>query len=489
MVRRQIARTTGVAASGLLGAALVPVAVAFADVTDTSSLTLDGPETVTGLYNMTTAPPGINQSLQGFGAFNVLNSSGGTNGVVYGYESSSPYLLPNLGNASELFPSSQVLYVDSDVQTLLGSDPTAAYLPDGSVVGILGLGGLGEDVYTSIPGADGNDTVTYVLQTPYGSIDLSDLVNSMGFDASRLEPVLPSAPGDSITGIGDPTIVAVSGLPPATMVLQGVQDFQYNGNADATFRAVETTTQDLLGTRTEALLVTQSLGPDSLPVGSIYNTIDFDGMQNIYSSIPQADGTDQVSDILYNTTTGQTMDLTSLFAGTDASAGLADGSAVQDISFGDYLIQANPDSPEVFTGINGLPPLNASIQGTQLFDLYQNGSDAPTATFTADVTTMPDTLYFHYSEALLVTDTSDPTLLPTGSVVDLATYGSGYENIYADLPGLGADGHNLITDTLVTPFGDMDLSWLYASIDAAAGLNAADGVATLASAPWLDLFS
>ena len=55
-------------------------------------------------------------------------------------------------------------------------------------------------------------------------------------------------------------------------------------------------------------------------------------------------------------------------------------------------------------------------------------------------------------------------------------------------PGLGPDGQNLITDTFVTPFGNLDLSWLYASLDASAGLTPAEGLASFADQPWLDLF-
>jgi hypothetical protein len=482
MVSRPIGRTLGVAAGGLLGAALFPSAAAFAD--DIYSIDPAGIETITGLYNMTTAPPGINESLQGYGTVNILNSSGVSDGSVYGYESTSPYLMPSLGTTPTQ-DTTQILYVDSAAP---GTDASTNALPNGSVVSILNFGNGSEDVYTAIPNGDGGDTVSYIVYTPAGPIDLSAFVDSLGFDAANLTPALPSVPGDTITALDAPTITSVSGLPPATMVLQGVQNFEYNGNASDTFTAVETTTQDLVGTHTEALLVTQSSGADSLPVGSLYNVIDFDGLQNIYSSVPQADGTDTVTDILYDPSTGQTTDLTPLFSGFDASTGLSDGSSIQDISFGNYVISADPNSPEVFTGVNGLPPLNASVQGTQLFDLYQNGSETPTATFTGDITTMPDNPYFHYSEALLVTNSSDPAVLPDGSVFDVATYGSGYENVYSDLPGLGADGNNLITDTYVTPFGDYDLSSLYAGVDASAGLSPSDGLVNFLDAAWLALF-
>jgi hypothetical protein len=487
MARRQIARTLGAAAGGLLGVAFFPGAMAFADgldlaavdALDPSSYQIDpvAPETITGFYNMTTAPPGVNESVQGYGQFNVLDSHNDPLGSFDAYESTAPYL----ANANDAIVSSQVLYVDSGIQSLLpdGTDPVTNYLPDGSVISITHSGGgTLENIYSAIPGTGSSDTVTDILKTPYGNFDLSSLVGSL-FNAGNVTPALP----DGFSSTADPTILAVNGLPPLTIALQGIQTLEFDGANP--FTALETTTTDGIGFHTEAFLVTDNdNNPDALPVGSVYNTIDFHNLQNVYSSVPQPDGTDKITDTLINTTTHQTTDLSSLFAGDDASAGLTDGSNLQPISFGGTTISVDPDTPETFTGINGLPPGNASIQGTDLFH-FLDGTDS--TTFHADVTTIPDMAYSNYSEALLVTSSADPSLVPEGSIFDLTTYGSGFENIYTDLPGLGADGHNLITDTFVTPFGDFDLSWLYQSIDASAGLNPSDGLVSFMDAAWLDL--
>jgi hypothetical protein len=93
----------------------------------------------------------------------------------------------------------------------------------------------------------------------------------------------------------------------------------------------------------------------------------------------------------------------------------------------------------------------------------------------------------NYTESLLITDSLNPDL-PEGSIIDFTNYGFGFENLYMDLPGLGADGENLITDTFSTPLGDIDLSWLYAMLDASAGLDPSDGLVSFADAPWLELF-
>jgi hypothetical protein len=58
---------------------------------------------------------------------------------------------------------------------------------------------------------------------------------------------------------------------------------------------------------------------------------------------------------------------------------------------------------------------------------------------------------------------------PIGSVFDTANFGNGFENVYADLVGEGANGTNLITDTFDTPFGDFVVP---TSFDAAALIDA-----------------
>ncbi|WP_292980326.1 hypothetical protein [Mycobacterium sp.] len=47
-------------------------------------------------------------------------------------------------------------------------------------------------------------------------------------------------------------------------------------------------------------------------------------------------------------------------------------------------------------------------------------------------------------------------VVPSHSVIDITTVGN-FENIYVDLPGLGTNGANEITDTLVTPFGNINV--------------------------------
>ena len=135
------------------------------------------------------------------------------------------------------------------------------------------------NVYSAIPSTTpgGADTVTDIFtNTITGqTIDLSRLVNSLGFNAAHVTPVLP----DYIKGVGDPTVTAIAGLPPLDIAVQGYQTFEYlnaDGATIGNFNAVVTTTTDVFGFRTEALLVTgypEAGQGDAPPIGSVYNTI------------------------------------------------------------------------------------------------------------------------------------------------------------------------------------------------------------------------
>jgi hypothetical protein len=61
--------------------------------------------------------------------------------------------------------------------------------------------------------------------------------------------------------------------------------------------------------------------------------------------------------------------------------------------------------------------------------------------------------------------------LPTaGSVYDVFNFGGGFENVYTDIAGATASA-DTITDTFVTPFGNIDLGSLF---DAVQGLDPGD---------------
>ena len=92
-------------------------------------------------------------------------------------------------------------------------------------------------------------------------------------------------------------ITGINGLPPDDMVDQGSQLFYVenpSGNVVGSFEALKTTTSDLAGSYTQALLVTQDL-PGTAPVGtalgdvpnvgSVYNTFTIGGIESIYQDL------------------------------------------------------------------------------------------------------------------------------------------------------------------------------------------------------------
>ena len=60
-----------------------------------------------------------------------------------------------------------------------------------------------------------------------------------------------------------------------------------------------------------------------------------------------------------------------------------------------------------------------------------------------------------------------------GSVYDAFNFGNGYENVYTAIPGANG-APDTVTDTLVTPFGNINLDSLFGGIDAAAPLSPGD---------------
>ena len=85
-------------------------------------------------------------------------------------------------------------------------------------------------------------------------------------------------------------------------------------------------------------------------------------------------------------------------------------------------------------------------------------------------------------------DGGSASALPAdGSVYDEFNLGNGSENLYTDIPG-AAGANDTVTDTLVTPFGNVNLDSLFGSVDAAAPLSPGDAftgldVGDIGSAP------
>jgi hypothetical protein len=454
MSRRRITRTLGAAAGGLLGFAFLPAAAALADdyvvTPDTSST-----ETVTGIYGygfdgLGTAPPALAGTVQGDQPFDYSDVTTGETGTFSGYEDTS---------TDTLGESNVGVYVASDTS---GADAP----PVGSVFDTYTFGdGLYENIYSAIPSA-GGDQISDILVTPGG-----DYTIPVTFDAAAATAVdaggVPIGNGDDIVPVADSQlIVSLSGIPPLDESLQGNQIFNVSSGGGS-FESHEAITQDIIGFHTEAVLVSQddsgtvgTAAGDTPAVGSIFNTISLGGVENVYSDLVSSSGANVITDTVETSSGDFTIPVT--FDAAEVES-LSNGT---DVDVPDSY-QIDPSSDFDFTGeddgINGLPPINVGVQGTQDFGFTDGGQSG---SFTADVTNTLDALD-NSTETILVTSSSNADALPVGSVFETVTWGdTGFGNIYSDIASTAAGG-DIISDTLVTPFGDFTVPM---SFDGAAGL-------------------
>jgi hypothetical protein len=449
--KRRIIRALGATAGGLLGAAFLPAGAAFADDYNFDPV---GQETVTGLYGEAIegaqdSPPALPGTVQGTQTFDYTDTTTGSTGTITGDESTLP------GS------------VNTDEAILVTSATGTDHPPIGSVFDTYTFDGGGyQDIYSDLPSPTG-DSISDTLVTPFGDVTIPTT-----FDAADI-PIddaggVPLGDGvDFVPVAVSQVTTAIDGVPPVDMAIQGHQLFDVDNtttsNQLGSFDADETTTADALGINTEAVLVTKDLGGntvgtgagDTPAVGSIFNTINLGGGdENFYSDLVSTTGGANVITDTLETPMGD------FSLPTTFDTAQAENATAIDLPDGDDL---DPVGTMDVTGINGVPPLDVGVQGTQIFD-YTN-ADGTSGTLDADVT---NTLSQSGSptETVLVTSSTDPDL-PQGSVIETVNFGdTGLENVYTDIASTTAGG-DVITDVLVTPFGDVALP---ESLDAAAGL-------------------
>jgi hypothetical protein len=341
-----------------------------------------------------------------------------------------------------------------DVGTGVGQIP-----PVGSIISHLKLGLIGFS-YSAMPTPSG-DVVSFVINTPSGDIPLTLKFDAAAGIADRTIDNRPIGLGDGFTmAPADPageSFTAISGVLPLFTTVQGRQVFNiYDsaGQSVGSFDGVFTTTSDIIGTYTQAVMVTGNDGtnvgtaPGQIPpVGSVYNVIyeGSDAHYFLYSSLPSPSG-DKVSMIEVNEGKVTNSALTLI----DASAQPASKPLVA----GGYRF--TPVSALSPSGINGLPPRDVQIQGYQQFDVY-NSDGSRIGSVDADVSAQWDGFGIH-SQALLVTKVTDgiaDEMPPVGSVFNFVSSGDkGFGSAHSVMPLASGD---LTTFTLTTPWGDIPL--------------------------------
>jgi hypothetical protein len=305
----------------------------------------------------------------------------------------------------------------------------------------------------------------------------------------------------------------------------GPQDFEvFDPSTGADLGSIDTneTVTDLLGFTNAEFTVTSDNAADggsasALPtVGSVYDDFNLgNGYENIYTDTPSTTGgADTITDTFV--TPNGDYNLDSLFANIDAAAPLQPGDAFTGLETADItgapdafaiggftLDPINAGGAEGFDPVVQLatsPPLleiggsnvgnpadSTSDFAPQTFDVYSGSGSG--ATEVGSITTGEDvTDLLGLTNTQLVVTSATPTgdgtaaELPTvGSVYDAFNLGSGYENVYTDVPST-TGGADTISDTLVTPYGDVNLDSLFGSFDAAAPMQPGDAFTGLETA-------
>jgi hypothetical protein len=335
--------------------------------------------------------------------------------------------------------------------------------------------------YTAMPTTSG-DVVSFKLLTPFGNIPLP-----MPFDAAKgiADHTVDNRPVRLTNGYyiapADPTgetVTGVNGILPFFTTVQGHQVFNVydsTGQSVGSFDGVFTTTADLIGTYTQAILVTDSDGTEHVPpVGSVYNVVYGGSDENyvLYSSMPSPSG--NVVSLSQVTADGVTdSDLTFLDASIPAST--------QPVRApnGHTFVPTSPLQP---SGVNGLPPREVQIQGYQQFDVFDSAGER-IGSFDADVYTQWDLLGIR-SEALLITNVTEGTA-GTGAG-DVAPVGSLFNFVYFGNGGFGTSQSVMPTPKgdvsrfkLVTPLGDIPLPPLITPVRPRTDINFFDPYASV----------
>jgi hypothetical protein len=510
--------TLGGGATGPVSSAPQYLEVYSSSGTDLGSI--DAGESVTNLAGLTNTEFTVNDV---FPASGEADSALPTVGSVYdsfnlgnGYDNVYT-AIPGTSGADTVTDTLVTPYGNVNLDSLFGSIDAVAPLQPGDAFTGLADSAVAQDAftiggYTLDPVSDTGPTATEGFTPVVSNAGAAPLLNIGGLSLYD-----PSVAGDSLDN----------------------QDFTvYDGTgSNASDVGTITTGEDvtnLLGyTNTELVVTgstaasgdTSSQAADLPATGTVLDAFNLgNGYENVYTATPGVSGT--VTDTLV-TPYGDT-NLDSLFGSINAAGPLGPGAAFTGLEGGDSSIGADafsigdttfdpvltdqvtflPSGGEGYDPVYqvvGAPPLlnlgggildegTATYPlGVQDFNVY-DGTGA-TATEVGNITTYDSVTNLlgltnteFTVEAVTAASGADPTDLPSvGSVYDVFNLGDGIENVYTAIPGV--DGApDTVTDSLVTPWGDLNLDSLVAGIDGAsaldpgaafsAGLDAASAAAT-----------
>ncbi len=244
-------------------------------------------------------------------------------------------------------------------------------------------------------------------------------------------------------------------------------------------------------------------------VGSVYDVFNLgNGYENVYTAVPGGSVTDTLVtpsgdvnlDSLFTFNAADALNPGDAFTGLDVSgiSGAADAFSIGGFTLDPQLAAGGEGfdtiaplatvAPLLEIGGSSLgDPANGGSLSNQAFEVFNSsGTEIGTIHTGVDVTNLLGVT----NTQLVVESGSDVgTGIPTqGTVLDAMNFGNGYENVYTATPG--ADG--TVTDTLVTPYGNINLDSLFGNVNYADPLNPGDALTGLQagdSAIGADAFS
>ena len=165
-------------------------------------------------------------------------------------------------------------------------------------------------------------------------------------------------------------------------------------------------------------------------------------------------------------------------AAADISASGADTFTIGNYTFDPFTVGTTGADVEGFAPVDtltGAPPLLELGEFTpQSFEVFDPtaGADLGSVDTSETVTDLLSLVNSAFTvKDVAAADGGSASDLPTvGSVYDAFNFGGGFENVYTAIPST-TGGADTVTDTLVTPLGNVNLDSLFRGIDAAAPLN------------------
>lgn len=417
-------------------------------------------ELVTAFYGAWTNLPGGPTLIQGQQQFNLVDPD--TEDVVGSFDA-----LVSRGNPMTLGGKYSQLLVTANDGINVGVD-AGQIPPVGSVIASnLVLGKFGWS-YTAMP-TESDDVVSFKILTPFGDIPIP-----MKFDAAKgiADHTVDNRPVDLGNGYtiapADPTgevFTGVSGLLPIFTAVQGHQVFNIydsDDNVVGSFEGLVTPTSDILGSYTQAILVTANDGINVgtgagqvPPVGSVYNVMyeNTDERSVIYTSLASL--------------SGDVISLIQIHPG-DIKNVRTFPLNILDASVPPAVVSLPAPNRQTFlatsdlvpSGVNGLPPRDVIVQGYRQFGVYDKDG-VQLGSFNADVSTQWD-MFGIQSQAILVTNVTDGTagtasgeIPPVGSIFNYIYFGNtGFGTYYSVMPTSSGyvTSYKLMTPLFDIPF-------------------------------------